>query len=83
MDAQEENTDPVFYGGASLVAQMMKNLHKTQVRSLFWEDSPGEGNGYLLQYSCLENFMVRGAWQVGVAKSWTGVPKICGHKTAR
>ena len=31
MDAQEENSDPVFYGGASLVAQMMKNLHKTQV----------------------------------------------------
>ena len=24
--------------------------------------SPGEGNGNLLQYSCLENSMVRGAW---------------------
>ena len=24
--------------------------------------SPGEGNGYPLQYSCLENLMVRGAW---------------------
>ena len=24
--------------------------------------SPGEGSGYLLQYSCLENFMDRGAW---------------------
>ena len=24
--------------------------------------SPGEGNGYLLQYSCLENLMDRGAW---------------------
>ena len=36
--------------------------------------SPGEGNGYPLQYSCLENFMDRGAWQAtvhGVAKSWT------------
>ena len=33
--------------------------------------SPGEGNGYLLPYSCLENSMDRGAWQVhGVAKSW-------------
>ena len=31
--------------------------------------SPGEGNGYLLQYSCLENFMDRGAWQA--TKSWT------------
>ena len=25
--------------------------------------SPGEGNGYLLQYSCLENPMNRGVWQ--------------------
>ena len=27
---------------------------------------PGEGNGNPLQYSCLENSMVRGAWQVAV-----------------
>ena len=36
--------------------------------------SPGEGNGNSLQYSCLENPMDRGAWQVtihGVTKSWT------------
>ena len=26
--------------------------------------SPGEGNGYQLQYSCLENLMDRGAWQL-------------------
>ena len=26
--------------------------------------SSGKGNGYLLQYSCLENSMDRGAWQV-------------------
>ena len=25
-----------------------------------------EGNGYLLQYSCLENSMDRGAWQATV-----------------
>ena len=32
----------------------------------------GEGNGNPLQYSCLENPMDRGAWQVhGVAKSQT------------
>ena len=38
------------------------------------ERSPGEGNGYPLQYSCLENSMDRGAWWVtvpGVSKSWT------------
>ena len=36
--------------------------------------SPGEGNGYPLQYSFLENSMDRGAWQAtvhGVAKSRT------------
>ena len=36
--------------------------------------SPGEGNGNLLQYSCLENPMDRGAWKAavhGVAKSQT------------
>ena len=34
----------------------------------------GEGNGNLLQYSCLEISMDRGAWQTtghSVAKSWT------------
>ena len=36
--------------------------------------SPGEGNGSPLQYSCLENPIVRGAWRAlvpGVAKSRT------------
>ena len=36
--------------------------------------SPGEKNGYPLQYFCLENPMDRGAWQTtvhGVAKSQT------------
>ena len=28
--------------------------------------SPGEGNGYPFQYSCLENSMDRGAWQATV-----------------
>src|SRR5574337_1232627 len=36
--------------------------------------SPGEGKGYPLQYSCLENSMDRGAWRPtvhGVTKSRT------------
>ena len=36
--------------------------------------SPEEGNGNPLPYSCLENYMDRGAWQAtvhGIAKSWT------------
>ena len=34
----------------------------------------GEGNGNSLQYSCLENLMDKGAWQVivhRIAQSWT------------
>ena len=55
----------VIYGWASLVAEMVKNLpavQETWVQSLGWDDPPGEGNGYPLHYSCLENSMDRGAW---------------------
>ena len=43
--------------------------------------SPGEGHGYLLQYSGLENSVDRGAWLAtvhGVAKSWTQL-SVCVH----
>ena len=43
---------------ASLVAQLVKNLpamRETWVQSLGWEDLLGEGKGYPLQYSGLEN----------------------------
>ena len=36
--------------------------------------SPGVGNGNPLQYSCLENYMGRGAWRAAghmVSKGWT------------
>ena len=62
---------------ASLVAQRLKALpamRETWVRSLGWKDSPGEGNGNPLQYSCLENPMDGGAWWAivhWVAKSRT------------
>ena len=39
-----------------------------------WRRNPGGGHDNPLQYSCLENPMVRGAWQVtvhGVTKSQT------------
>ena len=43
-----------------------KRIHlpmpKMRVPSLGQEDSPGEGNGIPLQYSCLGNPMDRGAW---------------------
>ena len=44
--------------------------------------SPGEGNGNLLQYSCLENSMDRGAWKTifhGVAKSMTQLSHLTLH----
>ena len=36
--------------------------------------SAGEGNGNPLQYSCLENFMDRGAW-------WATVHGVAEHRT--
>ena len=50
---------------ALLVAQMVKNLPTMQETPYLIPElgrSPGEGNGYLLQYSCLGNPIDRGAW---------------------
>ena len=58
-----------------LVAQMAKNrlaMQETQVQSLSREDPLEKEKVNLLQHSCLENPMDRGAWQatvLGVAKS--------------
>ena len=41
-------------------------MQETWVQYLGWEDFPGEGNGNLLQYSCLENPMDGGAWRATV-----------------
>ena len=63
--------------GASLLAQLVKNLlanaGDTRDADLIPLSgrSPGEGKGNLVQYSCLENSMNRGAWQAVV----TGVAK--------
>ena len=45
--------------------------------------SPGEGKGYPLQYSRLENSMDRGPWRAtvhGVAKSWTRLSDSAQHR---
>ena len=44
------------------------------IPSLGWEDSPGEGIGNSLQYSCLENPVGRGAW-------WTTVHRVAKSQT--
>ena len=75
---------PLQYSWASLVAQLVKNQpakQETWVWSLGWEDSPGEGNGYQLQYSGLEysgleNSGLENSMDCivhGVAKSKTGL----------
>ena len=49
----------------SLVAQMVKHLstiQETEVRSLGWEDSPGEGNGNPLQHYFLETPLEGRTW---------------------
>ena len=61
--------------GTSLIAQRVRNLPAVQ-ETWVWSMGrfSGEGNSNLLQYSCLENPMDRGAWWAtvcGVMKSWT------------
>jgi len=54
---------------ASLVAQTVKNLPAREGDPGLIPGSgrsPGEGNGNLLQYSCLENSMDRGTWWAAV-----------------
>ena len=56
------------------MVQLVKNLpvlQETWVQSLGWERSPGEGKGYPLQCSGLENSM--DCIVHGVTKSWTGL----------
>ena len=71
---REEHTQAL--SGASLVAQRVKNLPAIHVGPGSIPELgryPGEGKGYPLQYSCLENSMDRGGWWAtvyGVGKSW-------------
>ena len=58
---------------ASLVAQMVKHLpamRETWVQSLRLGRSPGEGKGYPLQYSGLENSMACIVYGVAKSRTW-------------
>ena len=63
--------------GASQVVLVLKNspANAGDVGLISgWGRSPGEGHDSLLQYSCLENPVDRGAWQATVyevTESWT------------
>jgi len=74
---------------AQLVKNQLANVRDTKDVGLIpgLGRFPGEGNGNLLQYYCLENFMNRVAcWATahGVTKSWTwpwhSGSKSIGHK---
>ena len=41
------------------------------------ERAPGEGNGYLLQYSCLGNPVDRGAWRAKSGESCASILILC------
>ena len=51
---------------ASLVVQDPPAIQETQIQFPGSGRSPGGGNDNPFQYSCLENPMDRGAWQVTV-----------------
>ena len=69
----------IFYGqltqGLGLPSgSVVKNLPAMLGSTIGSGRSPGKGNGYPFQYSCLENPMDRGTWQNTVhwvSKSWT------------
>ena len=58
---------------ALLVAQLVKNtpaMQETWVQSLGWARCPGEGKGYPLQYSGLENSLDCIVHGVGKSQTW-------------
>ena len=65
---------PDFPSGSGSKKKRLPAMWETCIGSLNWEDPLGGGNGNPLQYSCLENRKVRGAWWAtvhGDAKSQT------------
>ena len=69
------------FPGVSVVKNLPA-MQETRVRSLGWEDSPGEGNDNPIQYSCLRNPLNRGVWQGtihGVAKELDTTKRLNYH----
>ena len=67
---------PWSFPGGSVVKNPSANAGDAGNAGLIlgWGRSPGGGHGISLQYSCLENYMDRGAWRAtvrGAAENWT------------
>ena len=78
MERQDLNSGHVTLGlpGGSVSNETACNVGNTGSIP-GWGRSPGKGNGYPLQYSCLEDPMDRGQATVhGVAKSWTQLKQL-------
>ena len=61
-------------------------MQMPKVRSLGPKDSPAEGHGKPLQYSCLENPMYKRTWRAtahGIAKSRTLLKWLCMHASRK
>ena len=75
----------LVFSGATVIKNLPANAQDVGDTSLVSGSgrSLREGNGNPFQYSCLENFMDRGAWQAtvhGVTKSGTGLgTQVCTH----
>ena len=66
-------------GGAWWAAVHGVTQSQTRLKQLSMPACIGEGNGNLLQYSCLENPRDRGVWWAavyGVAQSWTQLKRL-------
>ena len=63
-----DTTDQLTLIGGAVLKNPLANAGNARDVGLIpgWGRSPGEGNGNLLKYSCLENPMDRGDWQAAV-----------------
>ena len=71
-----QRNDPSDFPGGPVTKNLPANAGDTEDMGSIPGSgrTPGEGNDTLLQYSCLENSMDRGAWWAtvhGVTKSWS------------
>ena len=64
VERREELCQDRSFPGGEVVKNLPANAGDARDTGLIHVSgrSPGEGNGYPLQYSCLENPMDRGAW---------------------